>query len=96
MPLDYQMRCKLEETIEFYLTHTSALLKAFRQDAQKLHIQNPEEFVFGYVVGNINARFDDDFEYSRTRGMNSEEADDMHRIIENRMPHIRKVILNTR
>jgi len=96
MPLDYQMRCKLDEIINFYLKHTPALLKAFRQDAQKLHIQNAEEFVFGYIVGNINARFDDDFEYSRTRGMNSEEADDMHRIIESRMVDIRKAILNTK
>jgi hypothetical protein len=94
MPLDNEFRGRLENIIDVYVKHTSYLVADFRQESKNWNIKDAEEFVFGYVLGGIQSRFDIEFDQSMKRTASEVESKEIEQIIQNRIPQIKNAIYN--
>lgn len=94
MPLDNEFRGRLENIIDVYIKHTSYLVADFRKESKNWNIKDPEEFVYGYVLGSIQSRFDIEFDQSMKRAASEVESKEIEQIIQSRIPQIRNAIFD--
>lgn len=93
MGLDSNMQARLGEIIDLHIRGTPSLLSGYRKEQRRWAIQYPEDFVYGYVVGQINVRFNEFFYESKKRDMKDDESDDFYRIIENNLSKIKDALI---